>query len=152
MKFSQYFENDYDGYGNVNKAIQNIKYKFQYFFQYNPDTKTNGWKLSIQGKNEDDIKFLLLKLYDYLMENRISFKFATLKLLKDKDAGEQKNKIITIYCSKDIKILDLAKEVAKRIKGYNGFKGIKPTGYTYFKQGIYYRNDTDKSGNYILPK
>lgn len=136
--------------GNLNQAIKNIEDNFQFFIQYYPFRKTNGWKLSIQGKTKTDVKFLLTKLFDYLMKEKISFKFATNRLLKHKKAGEQKNKVLTIYCPLNTEILDLAKEMGKRIKSYKGFTGVKaPTSYAYYKYGIYYRNDRDEKGRYI---
>lgn len=57
MKFSQYFENDYDGYGNVNKAIQNIKYKFQYFFNIIQIQKQMVGNFQFKGKMKMILNF-----------------------------------------------------------------------------------------------
>lgn len=132
----------------------------------------NGWKISIQGKSTDDSLYLFRKLHEFLLNKDIPFKVATCRRMnyfknyiieyeheleencqKQKYIKEQSHKAMTIYCPDDFDIINLCEIVKELIPEYDGFVGVDdPTSYTLFSKGIYYRNDRDSEGNYVMPQ
>lgn len=122
--------------------------KFDISFNFKRDC-SNGDKISIQGKSLSDVITLKNMLFDYLTDNEISFKIATLKRVSHKDS-EQSRKVFTIYVPNDINVMELCEEIYKRTITYKGWYDIKtPTSYKHYGGGLYYRNDRDNNGNYI---
>lgn len=117
---------------------------------------SDGWKISIQGKSVDDVKFLCERLYDFLYFENVSFKvktqrgFDVLQRLDNAHTREQVSKVFTIYCPKDIDIHDLCKMVEEKITDYKGHEDVPPpSAYKHYAGGMYIRNDRDKDGNYV---
>ncbi|MDK9793338.1 hypothetical protein [Vibrio sp. D431a] len=131
------------------------------FLQIFPDNykESDGWKLSIQGRNLSDVRFLSDRLYDYLLNRDISFKAITakgLKMTKIKDTPhrrEQIHKVLTIYCPRDTDLDELCHSVRDRITEYRGHCGLPaPTAYKHFSGGIFIRNDRGEDGRYVSTK
>lgn len=111
---------------------------------------TEGWKLSIQGKTIEDSLYLYRSLINLLIGTKVYFKFAT-KLLIDLKHPQQSHKLLTIYLPKDVDTKSFAELVYINLRQYVGHGGITPEGYTHYKSGIFYRNDRDANGKYIMP-
>lgn len=127
-----------------------------YFHKYTNHDKGN--KLSIQGKDINDSMHIFDNLTPWLYKNKISHKIGTIKRYnirfrnKRESDKEQSFKTLTIYCPNNLDVLELAKDVHNILveSNYHGWDGVEhPTSYTLFKDGIYYRNDRDESGNYV---
>lgn len=124
---------------------------------------SNGWKVSVQGNTTEDTLLIFNALIDYLLANDISVKFAlqarhalkfTVEECEDRKRHlkAQSHKVATIYCPNDYDILVLCDNVHRLLSaaGYEGWKGVEhPNDYTFFADGIYYRNDMDENGKYI---
>jgi len=124
----------------------NTSNKFDISFQ---GQKSNGYKLSIQGKDINDIIFLCNKLNKYLIFNNISFKFATIKRLLHTN-NIQNKKIFTIYIPNNINHLEFSEIIYSKIVNYKWWYNIKtPIKYTHYAGGVFFRNDLDIYGNYI---
>ncbi len=117
--------------------------------QFNGKSSENGWKISIQGKNIEDIFYLVDILYDYLRKNNITFKVATDRRISHPNK-EQSKKVMTIYNPDGMDVYDLAEKLYKLTKKYKGWYNIKtPTSYEHYAGGLYIRNDRTDSGRYI---
>lgn len=130
---------------------------------YFSDDLGTGWKVSIQGKSHEDTLTVFDAVFDYLIEKELNAKFALTarhkcRELECEDESErihlkvQSHKITTIYCSHKYDILDVCEDIDNLLRGvgYNGWVGIQdPNDYSYFSDGVYYRNDTNENGKYI---
>jgi len=120
-----------------------------YDLHHNGKPSTNGWKLSILGKDLKDSLELWESLRDYLVQNDIAHKFGTLKRIKHPNK-EQSKELLTIYIPDGSSLNEIAIEVDKRLQAYKGWHNIKtPTSYEHWGNAIFYRNDRDKGGKYI---
>lgn len=114
------------------------------------EVSSNGFKLSIQGSKIEHGKFLYERLIDLLEETETPYKLATIGRF-DNPHPEQSKKAMTIYVRDDWDVKDFAEEVYKRIMDYNGWYNIPtPTSYQHYAGGVYYRNDRDENGQYII--
>lgn len=121
-----------------------------YDVHYNPSVKTDkGWKLSIQGNKLDDIKYIMGRLFRYLVIMEVPFKVGTIKRLACQDK-QQARKILTIYVPDSMNYMDLAEKIYLNIIQYKGWYDIKtPDSYQHYAGGVFFRNDRDENGNYI---
>lgn len=122
-----------------------------------------GWKISIQGKSQEDTVLVFDALLNFILENEVNAKFALSKchLSRNKKGiseeekvhrTAQSHKIATLYCPSDMDIKTLCESVSDLLHqaGYNGWKGISnPADYTKHSDGVYFRNDRDENGKYI---
>lgn len=134
---------------------------FSHDLHCNMTSETSDWKISIQGNDVEDSIELYDLLIEYFDEKQVYFKVATatrfnainIEPRNEKEAfmlKEQSKKAMTVYCPKNIEIIELCKEVKKRLITYKGFVGVSdPTSYKKYSEGIYYRNDRDEDGNYV---
>lgn len=131
--------------------IKGIREGNQYDIHHNPAVSTDkGWKLSIQGKKIDDIWFVFSSLFDFLVREYIPFKVGTTKRLACADK-QQARKIMTIYVPDSMNHMELAEKVYTRIMDYKGWHEIKtPDSYEHYAGGVFFRNDRDEYGNYII--
>lgn len=128
------------------------------FIQVDPEPHPDrtGWKISIQGKTLDDVKFLCERLFDFLQAENCIFKVISqrgidMPIRDDTEfSREQCRKVMTIYCVKGMDFQWLCNEVYKRTKDYKGWYDIKtPSSYEHFAGGLFIRNDFDQYGNYV---
>lgn len=117
---------------------------------------SDGWKISIQGKTLDDVKYLCDRLYDFLYDLNISFKAISQrgidmpKRSEGLKAKEQSRKALTIYCPSDVDFKWLCEAVYQRTKDYKGWHDINtPSSYEHYAGGLFIRNDRDQNGRYI---
>ena len=124
-----------------------------YDINYPGKSSTNGWKLSIVGKTENDVQFLYDRLHKWLSLKDIAHKIATSKRVNHNNY-EQSKKLVTIYVPDDTDYKSLANKVESLIKGYTGWRDIKLPfkGYKHYSNGIFFRNDRDEYGEYIPAK
>lgn len=122
-----------------------------------------GWKVSIQGKSQEDTVLIFDVILDFLLENNINAKFALSKChyARDKiveDEAErihrkiQSHKVVTVYCPNHFDIMDLCANLDRDLlcANYNGWEGVdSPLDYKKYSNRIYYRNDMDENGSYI---
>lgn len=113
----------------------------------------NGWKLSIVGKSDADVKDLYSRLHKWLTVKNVAHKFATKRRVDHKDY-EQSKKLATIYVPDGVDHLSFANKIENLLKGYKGWQDIKLPfkGYEHYSNGIFFRNDRDESGTYIPAK
>jgi hypothetical protein len=110
---------------------------------------SEGWKLSLQGKNVIDALYLYNKLIPLLSETQTPYKIATENRFLHHHP-EQSKKAMTIYVRDDHDVKDFAEKVYNLISDYDGHNGVAhPTSYEHYKSAIYFRNDRDENGNYI---
>lgn len=136
----------------INKVLDALIDSDEYFIQIHGEADwRDGWKLSIQGHNMEDMEFLIDRLVLFLESTKASYKFATQKLIDLKNA--QSTKLLTIYIPNGVEVKSYAELVHLNLEGYHGADDIEhKAGYTKYSPGIFYRNDRDGNGNYIYPK
>ena len=122
----------------------------RYFLQiYGTEKYDNGFKLSIQGTTLYDSEYLIDNVVPFLLENEITFKLATKRLIEH-DNPIQSKKLLTIYAPNHVPITEFAEIVYKLMKDYTGGETVKqPESYAHYNNAIYYRNDRDENGQYI---
>ena len=125
-------------------------YRTSIYSTFSEKAHSNGFKLSLQGKTTEDGLFLYERLIDLLDETQTAYKLATWLRFKHHHP-EQSKKAMTIYVRDDWDVKDFAEEVYKRIMDYKGLEDIStPTSYEHYAGAVYFRNDRDENGEYII--
>ena len=119
-------------------------------WMFNSVAKTdNGNKLSLQGKSTEDAALLYELLHPYLYANNIPFKVATCQRTQNKNMGEQRNKVVTIYIPNEMDVTEVAEQVYSLTMNYKGWYNIKtPTSYQHYAGCVFVGNDR-QNGAYV---
>lgn len=134
---------------SIDFLISNIDSVKKFDIMWDGKSSKSGWKLSIVGKNKNDLIDLIERLHPFLLQRNIAHKVATLKRINNPHK-EQSKKLITIYVPDDLNHLKLAAKIEPLLHGYKGWHNIKTlNGYEHYSNAIFFRNDRDDKGNYI---